>query len=583
MTKNQQDTRIVIASGDLTMAAELEPRLEGLGYSVLSIVGSGEELLEAADRDPPDLILMDPALTGELDSHDTARIIRRRHDLPVIFTAVNDEDDNLSMLKGVELFGNVLRPFRDRELEVTIEMALYASHLEAERRLAQEALRENEKRFRLLYEQAPLGYQLLDDNCRIIEVNQAWLDSLGYSRKEVIGKPFLDLVSDEYRHFFHDYFLKERDRGQVEGIEFEMVGKDGSTSFMSLSGRATRDERGAYRGMHCIISDITKRKALEEQWRKFEFIIDSSTDFMSLINRNYEYEIVNHAYRNTLEPSQRDVEGRPLALVWGDEIFEKQIRQNLEKCFLGQTVRHEDWFDFHDRGRGYYEVTFTPFYNENGDVTYAIVVSHDITDRRLARDAEIQAREEWERTFNSVSDLIFIIDKKYKITRINKAVSDKLNLDASQVIGRQCYEIIHDSDRPPEWCPHAETLQDGMEHSVESHEEHLAGDFLISASPLRSSDGDLIGSVHIVRDITRRKANEKERERLIGELQEALAEVKTLRGFLPICSNCNKIRDDDGYWQRLEKYIMDRSDAKFSHGICPDCARELYPHLFKDK
>jgi len=58
-----------------------------------------------------------------------------------------------------------------------------------------------------------------------------------------------------------------------------------------------------------------------------------------------------------------------------------------------------------------------------------------------------------------------------------------------------------------------------------------------------------------------------------------VAEIKTLRGFLPICSVCKKIRDDEGYWQRVEKYIQDRSDAKFSHGLCPPCARKLYPNL----
>ena len=72
---------------------------------------------------------------------------------------------------------------------------------------------------------------------------------------------------------------------------------------------------------------------------------------------------------------------------------------------------------------------------------------------------------------------------------------------------------------------------------------------------------------------------DKERERLIKELEEALAEVKTLRGFLPICSNCKNVRDDEGYWQRIEQYIEDRSDAQFSHSICPACAKKLYPGI----
>ena len=75
----------------------------------------------------------------------------------------------------------------------------------------------------------------------------------------------------------------------------------------------------------------------------------------------------------------------------------------------------------------------------------------------------------------------------------------------------------------------------------------------------------------------------KEKEKLIGELQEALAKVKTLSGLLPICSSCKKIRDDKGYWNQIETYIRERSEADFTHGICPKCAKMLYPGLLKDK
>jgi DNA-binding NarL/FixJ family response regulator len=74
-----------------------------------------------------------------------------------------------------------------------------------------------------------------------------------------------------------------------------------------------------------------------------------------------------------------------------------------------------------------------------------------------------------------------------------------------------------------------------------------------------------------------RKLAALERDRLIAELQEALANVKTLSGLVPICSGCKKIRNDQGYWSEVEIYVAKHSDAKFSHGICPDCARKLYP------
>ncbi|MDO8947251.1 MAG: CHASE4 domain-containing protein [Desulfocapsaceae bacterium] len=85
-----------------------------------------------------------------------------------------------------------------------------------------------------------------------------------------------------------------------------------------------------------------------------------------------------------------------------------------------------------------------------------------------------------------------------------------------------------------------------------------------------------VANIQLQEEITERKILEKERENLISELKEALAQVKTLSGFLPICAACKKIRDDKGYWNQIEEYIRTRSDVQFSHSICPDCAKKLY-------
>lgn len=77
------------------------------------------------------------------------------------------------------------------------------------------------------------------------------------------------------------------------------------------------------------------------------------------------------------------------------------------------------------------------------------------------------------------------------------------------------------------------------------------------------------------------KQSFEEQRRLVRELKTALNEIKTLTGFLPICASCKKIRDDNGYWNQLEQYISEHSDAIFSHGLCPECAEKLYPEYFK--
>lgn len=101
----------------------------------------------------------------------------------------------------------------------------------------------------------------------------------------------------------------------------------------------------------------------------------------------------------------------------------------------------------------------------------------------------------------------------------------------------------------------------------------------VSVSPIKNSFGRIIGASMIARDINEQKRHEQEREHLIAELQSALAHVKTLSGLLPICACCKKIRDDQGYWTQVEVYLMARSTAEFTHGICPECDQQYRARL----
>ncbi len=89
----------------------------------------------------------------------------------------------------------------------------------------------------------------------------------------------------------------------------------------------------------------------------------------------------------------------------------------------------------------------------------------------------------------------------------------------------------------------------------------------------------LLANIVLKKEMDERKRIEKEQKKLISELKIAMGEVKKLSGFLPICSSCKKIRDDEGYWNQIESYIRDHSEAEFSHSICPECAKKVYRDL----
>ena len=103
--------------------------------------------------------------------------------------------------------------------------------------------------------------------------------------------------------------------------------------------------------------------------------------------------------------------------------------------------------------------------------------------------------------------------------------------------------------------------------------------FLVTKFPIRTAEGAMVGTGIIGTDITDKVRAEKERDESLRELEEAFSQIRTLKGLIPICASCKNIRDDSGFWNQLESYLQAHSEIEFSHGICPDCEKKLYPEL----
>ena len=146
------------------------------------------------------------------------------------------------------------------ELAGDIGFALDSMATEARRLGAERALAESERRFRSMFERTPLGYQSLDGEGRFLDVNPAWLEMLGYGREDVIGRWFGDFLAPEHVERFSAAFPRFRAAGEIHGIEFEMVRKDGSRIIASFDGRIGYDENGQFKQTHCLLADISERK-----------------------------------------------------------------------------------------------------------------------------------------------------------------------------------------------------------------------------------------------------------------------------------------------------------------------------------
>ncbi|MEW6521738.1 MAG: GAF domain-containing protein [Thermodesulfobacteriota bacterium] len=145
--------------------------------------------------------------------------------------------------------------------------------------------------------------------------------------------------------------------------------------------------------------------------------------------------------------------------------------------------------------------------------------------RKLAEGAVLRAKQEWERTFDSVPDLIAILDKEHRIIRVNRAMAERLGATPDQCADLNCYQCVHGTSRPPAFCPHSQSLVDGKAHSVEVHEERLGGDFLVTTTPLLDENGEMLGTVHVARDISESKRNEEKIRKLNVNLKNTITQL----------------------------------------------------------
>ncbi|MBX7119316.1 MAG: PAS domain-containing protein [Gemmatimonadaceae bacterium] len=174
---------------------------------------------------------------------------------------------------------------------------------------------------------------------------------------------------------------------------------------------------------------------------------------------------------------------------------------------------------------------------------------------------------------DALDDGVAIVDDTGRVLDINPRFAAVLGIAPAAAIGLPLAE------RAPAGTPLGDALRGALDAAAPRAISHGAQVFDVRAIAVDAARGPASARIVVLHDVTERQRWQDEQQRLIGELQEALAQVRTLSGLLPICASCKRIRDDDGAWQTVERYIQTHTDAEFSHGVCPTCMDTLYPEL----
>jgi len=259
-----------------------------------------------------------------------------------------------------------------------------------ERRLAAEALAESELRYRRLFENSPLGYQSLDGDGRLIIVNSAWLDLLGYSEDEVVGTWFGDFLAPAYREAFRERFPLFKEAGRIHS-EFEMVCKDGSAKFVGFDGVIGHDLRGEFLQTHCVLKDITEERsaalALAESEDKFKYFFDHSVLGMSITSPTGEVH-VNSAFAAMLGYSVGELEQRDIQELTHPDDFELTARE-MSSLISGESdsTHFEKRYLRKDGSIVWALVSSTLRRDAQGAPLYFMNAVLDITERKTAEEA----------------------------------------------------------------------------------------------------------------------------------------------------------------------------------------------------
>jgi PAS domain S-box-containing protein len=211
---------------------------------------------------------------------------------------------------------------------------------------------------------------------------------------------------------------------------------------------------------------------------------------------------------------------------------------------------------------------------------------------RELREARIRAQ--WTSDLQKLLYLIAIVDSMGEaiisydpdgiITTWNTGAEQLFGYARAEAVGKSIFILVPDTLRAS-----AAEMLEGLRHgkpaepleTTRLRRDGTPVNVYSTVSAIKDADGSMIGFASLSYDITERKKLEEERTRMIDELHQTMSKVKTLSGLLPICASCKKIRDDKGYWQRLETFVKEHSNAEFSHSICPDCLKKLYPDFIE--
>ena len=335
---------------------------------------------------------------------------------------------------------------------------------------------------------------------------------------------------------------------------------------------------------------ISERKRAEGELRKLSRAVEQSPASIVITDPSGAIEYVNPKFVQLTGYSLEEAKGQNPRILKSGEKPSEEYKQLWDLITSGNEWRGE----FHNKkknGELYWEfAVISPIRDEQGTTTHYLAVKEDITERKRAEELVATQKRRLsdilEGTNAGTWEWNIQTGEKIYNERWTEIIGYTLE-DLAPITIDTWERLVHpdDAQRANNLLQrHLNKETEFYECELRLHHKNGGWVWVLDRGKVVSwtQEGKplLMSGTH--QDITRRKLVEAEREKLIDELQAALAEVKTLSGLIPICASCKKVRDDNGYWQQVENYIQKHTEASFTHGLCPDCMGKYFPDYVRD-
>jgi PAS domain S-box-containing protein len=515
----ERELHILMLEDNPADAELISYQLRKSGFSFTSKrVETEEEFTRELTDSRPDLILLDYELPS-FDGSSALAIARTvAPGIPVIFvTGVLGEE--LAIDKLHEGATDYVLKSRLSRLVPAVTRALTEVEEKAKRQAAEEALRESEEKYRTLYESSLDGIVMVDMARRVTDANQAFLDMLGYTLKEVMGVDYERFTSPKWHEMEQNIIDSQtKVRGYSDEYKKEYIRKDGTVFPIELRNWLIADDEGNPTGMWAIVRDITERKQAEEALSASEEILqtifDSTPAFVYFKDKDNTLLRVNKSVCDAMGVREEEVKGKKLPEVfanWQEAYWEDDlevIESGKPKLGIIETGRTPE-------GTKYFQTDKIPYRNAEGEIVGIIGFSVDITDRKKAEEAQRDRERQLSSVFENVHEVLFYLsvepDNRYRFLSVNQAFLEATGLLEDQVVGKYVHEVSPEPSLTLVLENYERAVRDNQKVRWEEVTDYPAGRKYgdVAVTPIFDSSGcctNLLGSVH---DVTERKAAEE--------------------------------------------------------------------------